>query len=292
MQPITVDTEIIDSFFKEWNDSKLQREFYKLTENLELFHQIYIDKNNGKSKWLNKFREIRNSINDHNVKKIFDDLIGPRNIKYIPININPDNDPILEVTRHTPDKIGLSKVRQVINELNFYDLPHFNSVEFGPDNYLYRIPKNITIQPGQEFSNFKLFEPYIRDAKKIEFCDLFLFKNPQYEDDAEFLFSLLNVCRNLEYIEIHCEPNKINIRQIEVKSRLKKEFGKNIFTEFKKYNPPTRDINHDRFIIIDTDRISIRFSSSFNNFRIVSKNRFKVVDSFLIEISRGRKYFD
>ena len=56
MQPITVNTEVIGNLFSNWANAKSQREFYKLTENLEQFHQVYIDKNNGGSNWLNKFQ--------------------------------------------------------------------------------------------------------------------------------------------------------------------------------------------------------------------------------------------
>lgn len=292
MQPIAVDTQVISQLISDWTNPRTQRIFHKLVENLEQFHQVYIDKTNNGSNWLNNFREVRNNINDFNVKKLFDDLIGPRNIKYIPVKINQDTDPILELTRQTPDKIGLSSVQKVIDDLKFYDLTLFNSVDYNTQNYLFRIPKIITMPPGEELKDLKSFAPYLRNAIKIEFCDLFLFKNPQYEDDAEFLFSILCICKNIKEIEIHCEPNKLNILQKKVRDRLQKEFGKNIFTDFKKYNPATSNVNHDRFIIIDNDKISIRFTCSFNNLRKTSSGGFKVIDSFLVEFSQGRKYYD
>jgi len=292
MQPIALNTKIIADLIKDWVNVKSQRSFFKLTENLELFHQVYIDKNENGSRWLNELREIRKSINDQNIKRIFDDLIGPRNIKYNPIQVNSIQDPFLAVTYQTPDKLGVSSVHKNIDDLIFYDLKSFNSVDYSSKNYLLRFPKNITISPGEEFHDLRLFEPYLRNASKIEFCDLFLFKNPQYDDDAELIFKLLKLCENISAVEIHCEPNKLNLLQNKVKNRLKKEFGKTIFKDFKKYNPPTRDVNHDRFIIIDTNKISIRFTTSFNNLRKTNSGGFKAKDSFLIEFSSGRKYYD
>ena len=292
MQPITVNTQVFSQLIKDWQDPKTQRTFHKLAENLELFHSVYIDKINQRSQWWYQFREIRNNISDFNVKKLFDDLIGPRNIKYIPIEINEKQDSFLELTNRTPDKIGLSTAKIISEELTFYDLKVFNSTEYNAANYLFRIPKIITISPGEEFSNMKLFEPFIRDATKLEFCDLFLFKNPQYEDDAEFLFCLLNSCKKINSVEIHCEPNKLNILQIKVRDRIEKQFGKTVFSNFIKYNPPTKDVNHDRFIIVDTDKISIKLTASFNNFRKLDNGSFRSKDSFSIIIEKGRKYFD
>ncbi|MBE0551276.1 MAG: hypothetical protein IH619_02690 [Ignavibacterium sp.] len=292
MQPIALNTKVIADLINDWVNVKSQRSFFKLTENLEQFHQVYIDKNENGSKWLDQFREIRNSIIDQNIKRIFDDLIGPRNIKYNPVQISQVQDPFIEVTSKTPDKLGISSIHKNLNDLMFYDLPSFNSVEYTSQNFLFRIPKNITIAPGEEFRNLRLFESYLRNASRVEFCDLFLFKNPQYEDDAEFIFMLLKLCENIREVEIHCEPNNLNILQMKVKKRLKNEFGNRIFDDFKKYNPPTRDVNHDRFIIIDTDKISIRFTTSFNNLRKTNSGGFKAKDSFLIEFSSGRKYYD
>lgn len=293
MQPITINTQIISDLMATWSNPKSQREFHKFVENLEQFHQVYIDKNNTGSHWLREFRDIRNNvICDQNIRKLFDDLIGPRNIQYIPIRINQHKNYFYETTRQTPDKIGLSQRKETLNDIKFYDLPLFNSNEFNTQNFLFRIPKSIAISPGEELCDMRLFAPYVREANKIEFCDLFLFKNPLYEDDSEFLFSILSLCTKIKNIEIYCEPNELNILQKRVEIRLKKEFGKNIFNGYKKYNPPTKDVNHDRFIIIDHNKFSIRFTTSFNNFRKIGVNCFKVADAFLIEISKGRKYYD
>lgn len=291
MQPISINPKIIDELFSNWADSKVQREFHKLTDNLEKFHEVYIDKCNYGSQWLDEFRRIRSKINDQNIRKLFDDLIGPRNIKYIPVEVNQGDNFLFEITHKTPEKIGVNNEKDSSKELQFYDLIKFNSHDFDTRNFLFRIPKNVTVSPGEVFKDMRLFSPFIREAVKIEFCDLFLFKNPMYEDDAEVIFCLLNLCRNLKEIIIYCEPNPLNALQKKVEVHIKNHFGKNVFKGFEKYNPPTKDVNHDRFIIIDTDKFSIRFTASFNNLRKNTNGFFKSKDSFLIEFSEGRKYF-
>jgi hypothetical protein len=292
MQAISINTKIIDELVSNWANSKVQREFHKLTDNLEKFHHVYIDKGYYGSQWLNQFRRIRNNINDQNIRKLFDDLIGPRNIKYVPVKVNRDDDYLFEITRQTPEKIGINNKKDSLTELQFYDLTTFNSHDFDIRNFLFRIPKNVTVLDGEVFKDMRLFSPYVREAVKIEFCDLFLFVNQKYEDDAEFIFCLLNLCPNVKEIIIHCEPNPLNVLQKKVETHLKKQFEKNVFKGFKKYNPPTRDVNHDRFIIVDTDKFSIRFTTSFNNLRKNVNGYFEAKDSFLIEFSKGRKYFN
>ena len=292
MQPITLHTSVISDLIDKWENVKTQRAFHKLAENLENYHQVYIDKNENGSRWFKNFREIRNQIQDQNLRKLFDELLGPRNITYCPVAIDNIEEYLYEITKLTPDKIGIDQLRRKERDVVYYDLNLFNSNDLDLECFLYRLPKTLHIPPGYLFNDVRILTPYIRDAKKIEFCDLFLFKNPQYKDDVEYIFKILQHCNKLNKVEIHCEPNKLNILQKQVDLRLKQDYGKDIFSGFKKYNPPTKDVNHDRFIIIDTNKISIRFTTSFNNFRRTSTGGFKVKDSFLIEFSSGRKYYD
>jgi hypothetical protein len=292
MQPISINTKIIDELVSNWANSKIQREFFKLTENLENFHTVFIDKNTAGSQWLKQFRKIRNNINDQNIRKLFDDLIGPRKIRYLPVEVNQSEDYLSEVTRKTPEKIGIDCKRNSFNDLDFFDVNTFNSHNYDSRNYLFRVPKPVKILPGCVFKDMRLFSPYIREANKIEFCDLFLFKNPQYEDDAEFIFCLLDLCKNIREIIIHCEPNPLNILQKKVETRLTKQFSKGVFKGFTKYKSGTKAVNHDRFIIVNHDKFSIRFTTSFNNLRKNANGYFEAKDSFLIEFSNGRNYFN
>ncbi|HMU44266.1 MAG TPA: hypothetical protein PKA80_13285 [Ignavibacteriaceae bacterium] len=294
MQPIALNTKVIADLINDWVNVKSQRSFFKLTENLEQFHQVYIDKNESGSKWLDEFREIRDSINDQNIKRIFDDLIGPRNIKYFPVTLTQLENYFFEVTSQTPDKIGISNSTAILDELMFYDLSKFNSNEYDSDCRLFRLPKTITFTPGKELKNYYFLKPYLQIAKKLEFCDPFLFNNFVYDDDYTFVRGVIQNCPKLSELEIYCTPSNTNPLQKKFKKFIE-NYNKNItFSYFKTYNSSkkNKNVNHDRFIIVDTNKISIRFTTSFNNLRKTSSGGFKAKDSFLIEFSSGRKYYD
>ena len=266
MQPITVNTKVIGNLISNWTNAKSQREFHKLTENLERFHHVYIDKNKNRSNWLIRFRDIRSAIKDQNAKKLFDDLIGPRNIKYIPIEISNHDNYFHVLTCQTPDKIGLNQKSEVIDKATYYDLNVFNSNELNILCLLFRVPKVLSVRPGYKFQNFRIFAPYLREAKQIEFCDLFLFEKAKYfESETSFIFKILDQCKEYSKVRIHCKPSPANISQKNFQKKIKSNFPKIEFEGFIEYNPPKKDVNHDRFIIINGNQISIRFTTSFNN---------------------------
>jgi len=292
MQPIALNIQVLEQLIDNWSDVKSQREFHKLAENLENYHCIFIDKKDHRSVWLENLRSLRNNIKDSNIKKIFDDLIGPKNIKYKPVDVEDNQDLLISIAQKTPDKIGLNTKKLRSNDLRFYDLKTFNTNEFDTTNYLFRIPKVVTIKPGERFDDLRLFSPYLRDANKIEFCDLYLFKSNKSESEITFITELIGLAGKPSEVIIHCEPNPLNVIQKKSLENLHSTFGKSLSVEYKKYNPPTRDVNHDRFIIVDHNKYSIRFTTSFNNLKQSSKAKFEAKDSFLIEFSCGRKYFD
>lgn len=198
---------------------------------------------------------------------------------------------IISIALKTPDKIGLNTKKLRADNIRFYDLKSFNTNEFDASNYLFRIPKVVTIKPGEKFDDLRLFSPYIREACKIEFCDLYLFRSAKSESEITFINEIIKLSDRLNQVIIHCELNPLNISQIKFSEAIKSNY-KHLSIEFKKYNPPTRDVNHDRFILVDENKFSIRFTTSFNNFRKSSFTKFEAKDSFIIEFSKGRKYFD
>ncbi|NUN09195.1 MAG: hypothetical protein HUU54_08470 [Ignavibacteriaceae bacterium] len=292
MQPIALDLELVRSVINEWGDYKVQREFHKMIENLERYHSVPVDQVDGKSSWFEGFKEIINRITDQNLQKMITDLLGPRNIKYFPARLN-DNSKLLEsLSDSTPDKIGLELKNHNEGVRKFYSINSFNSSEHPPECRLFRIPKTINIKPGYIFSDLSWLLPFIRNSRKIEFCDLFLFKNPKFDDDAEFVKLIIKSIPELSEVVIHCEPNPLNILQKQVQSELKKLARGKLNVEMRAFNPPTKGVNHDRFILVDTNKISIRFTTSFNNLRKTKEGKFRAQDAFLIEISNGRKYYD
>ncbi len=294
MQPIALDLGLIKSIIDGWGDYKVQREFHKMIENLEKFHSVPVDQVDGNSAWQVGYNELLSNIKDQNLNRMFKDLLYPRNsnIKYFHTRLTDNSNLLKTLADSTPDKIGLEVRSHTEEPIKYYDISSFNTIEYNSACRLYRIPKTINIKPGKVFPDLRLFAPYLRDARKIEFCDLFLFKAPKFRDDAEFIYSILRLCNKPEEVHILCEPNPMNLLQKKVEVDIKREFGNKVFQGFKIYNPPAKDVNHDRFIIIDTDKISIRFSCSFNNLRINVRNSFKAKDAFMIEFSKGRKYYD
>lgn len=293
MQPIAINIELIESLINDWNNYKSQREFHKMVEYLENFHCIAIDKQKfDNSLWLKEYREFRKRVTNDNILKMIDDLIGPKNQKYKIVKVDSTLDLLIEIAKKTPEKIGLDKKSKQIGSVNLYDLKSFNSNHFDVQNYLFRIPKIITINPGDRFDDIRLFGPYIRDANKLEFCDLYLFKNIKAKGETIFLMDLIKISKSLKQIIIHCDLNPMNILQKEFVKEIKSKFKDQISLQFVKYNPPTIDVNHDRFIIIDDSKYSIRFTTSFNNLRLSSRGELIAKDSFLIEFSAGRKYID
>ena len=118
------------------------------------------------------------------------------------------------------------------------------------------------------------------------------FKNFLFDNDYNFLFEIINMSPNVEVLEIFCSPNYINPLQKKFRQIIKKKYLEIKFNDFKEYNDENNDVNHDRFIIINTDEISIRFTTSFNNLRQNEDGSYYVKDSFAIVFTRGREYYD
>lgn len=287
MQPIAVNIEVLNSLISCFDDYKNQREFHKLVENFEKFHIIYFDK-----RWLNTFNEFRESIKNDNIRKLVDDLISPKNLKYEAVEINNKDDYLTDIARVTPEQIGLHTESCRKKELRFYNLTCFNSNEFDSQNYLFRLPKTVTFKPYEKFEVSRLFAPYVRDANKLEFCDPYLFKNTNAKGEIEFLIKILELSDCIGEVIFHCELNPLNLNQKKIEEHIKTKFKKRCSCQFSKYNLPPKNVNHDRFIIVNKDKFSIRFTTSFNNLILSSDRELSVKDSFLVEFSSGRKYYD
>ncbi|MCX8042477.1 MAG: hypothetical protein N3A56_08355, partial [Thermodesulfobacteriaceae bacterium] len=135
---------------------------------------------------------------------------------------------------------------------------------------------------------FRLFSPFIRDASTIEFCDRYLFINPNYDDDVNFLFNIVSLTSQVKKIKIFTDTIEYN-RLHELFLSIVKGINSELSVDFINYNS---NKNHDRFIIVDEDKISIRFSTSFNNFRRNQNGIFKVKDNCSLVFTTGRNYID
>ena len=164
----------------------------------------------------------------------------------------------------------MNQNNQSFGGVEYYDLSVFNSNEWVAQCLLFRVPKTIHILPSYTFHNLRIFSPYLRTAEEIEFCDLFLFESAKFfESETNFVFEVLSLCKESVKVKIHCRPNPTNISQRKFEKEIKNRFRKIKFDGFFKYNLPNKNVNHDRFIIVNLNEYSIRFTSSFNN---LSKN--------------------
>lgn len=285
MQPIAINIKVLSKLISAWREYDSQLNFYLLCKNLKNYHTITIDKQKYDSEWLTFLYNLREDLKDDNIKKIIEDLLL-RGMKYEIVEIADYNDLFLYLVHKTPDKIGLDETQCVKEDLALYDLESFNNTNYNKTNFLFRIPKNITFKCNDYISE-RLFIPYLRKSEKIEFCDRYLFSLDGVSE-TDFLISLLSQCTGVKEIVFHCNPNPLNKRQKDFEKKLKKALSNKPKLSFILYN---RKKNHDRFIIVDDDKYSIRFSNSFNNI-IQKEGRFIAKKSFNIDFSTGRYYID
>ncbi len=134
-------------------------------------------------------------------------------------------------------------------------------------------------------------KPYLRYAKRIEIIDKQLFKDTRNETEGDFLIEILKTVENLQEIGLISE--KIPKNNLRLKSFQKKvrDISPNIvFLKHREY--VSRGKNHDRFLIVDKNKYSIMFSTSFNNFYLNSeKNEFVSKAGFEIVFKKGRKFY-
>lgn len=291
-QPIALDLFLLEQLSNNWSDYKIQRSFHKMTEFLEKYHSIPIDNQGGFSDWLNGFRKILNSIQDQNIRKMFKDLLGPRNLKYDRILLFQVEDLLKTLADSTPDKIGLQSESLTKDKIRYYRIDELQQDEYDPRCRLLRYGKIINFKYDTEFYPSNIIAPYIREASKIEYFDPFLFKDQFRKDDAEFLYENLEFCKNPTEIRIYTVPNPLNVLQKEVEIKLTKKYSKSVFKGIFNYYKPIKDVNHDRFIILNHNWVSIFFSTSFNNLRKTGVGKFRNGDAFIMNFCEGRNYYE
>ncbi|MBS4027168.1 MAG: hypothetical protein KGZ58_00905 [Ignavibacteriales bacterium] len=308
-QPIAIQFEVISNIINKCknNDTDAYLSFFSLIKLLKEFHTVYIDKDkNNYSRWASFQLELGKSITDTTLKSLYDNLLGPNtlsnnsNISFLQKTTQSETieEIYTELARLTPEKVFLfDRVQHRENDIRYYSTERFLKEEqYNSDCVLLRIEKVIDIQPNRTFKHLDFLSPYLRTAKTIEFCDDFLFLDGQ-QNDTEFIFDVLRLFSNFQSAVIHFDMNEFNgLNQIHPKN-----FEANFKRRFPNKQPPTfkqyrsqRNENHDRFILVDNDKYSIRFSHSFNNIKLQdSANRiYKSGDAFQITFTRGRKYFD
>ncbi|MCR4417583.1 MAG: hypothetical protein NUV92_07545 [Ignavibacteria bacterium] len=294
-QPIVLDPEVIFTLLNNRDVLDNGYNFFRLIKILKEHHIIVFDNNSGTSIWLNEFEKIKNSLKNK-YESQFLNYINPKHLNFAFYIINSDQKNFLfELAQKTPEKIGIKYESLKKDKIIFYDIKYFNSDNNNDtENFLLRDNKTIELSIGTTISDFRLFSPYVREAQQIEICDKYFMINPNYDDDLNFILSIVKKSKKLNKLIFHInldEDKQLNDYKKElIFSRASEFFGeKGIELDFYLYNS---ELNHDRFILIDTNKFSIKFTTSFNNFRKINENTFRVAKACSIIFTTDRKYFD
>ena len=239
---------------------------------------------------INNFLISSNNINSQFFMNLFIRKVGSTDLYSSISTESCENENIyLTLAKNTPDKILVSSDnKKKINQLQFYNFNSFTAPNSKSNCVLYRIPKLYNFKPGYIFKDFSFLRPFISNSETIEFCDNYLLCNSEMSE-LPTIIEILKLTNNINDIKFHIkEPSNINVIQSTVKSRLK-EIYPQAKIEFTHYS--TKSGNHDRFIIINKNELSIHFSHSFNNIKKIN-DTFKAKDAFSIAIKTGRNYYD
>ena len=282
MQPIAIDPKIFEKFFLNYEEKITS--IVLLVEKIQKYHQISKD---SKGKWILQLEEIRNKL-EHNEKSMFDLLITKKiSQQYSNVDID-DLDFLKGITKLTPDSLLISDDK-ICDVKYCYSHEIFISDEYKPNNILYRIPKSVTVKPNYQFRNFDFIAPYIRNASKIEIMDKQLFKDAINDSEITLLLEIMKKVKQLKKIQLYWEPKDNNLRHKEFSKTVEEQFPSTEILPNKQY--VSRGKNHDRFIIVDNTKVSIRFSCSFNNFYLENSNYYSKA-GFKINYEEGRSFYE
>lgn len=293
-QPIAIDLKLLEFIRMHWEDKQINRAYTHMMELLETYHAIPIDDQAGKSDWIDGFDKIIQETNDVNINKAFRDSFTKQNpdLTFVKIKEHISNNLFEKLAEKTPDKIGVKSTSGFDSKIRYYSLSEFKSDNYDSNCRLFRFNKIIRFQPGTLFSPSVILSPFLRDAKRIEYFDRYLFKKEEYTDDVEFLFTNLDCVQKPSCITVFTDVDDlISKRHREnIEKKLLSKYGARVFKGMRGYQ--FKRSNHDRFIILDTDRMSIFFSTSFNNLKNEGNGQFKNRAAFRINFCKGRDYYE
>lgn len=293
MQAIAISPKVFEENFCNYYENLSLS--VQTIERIKKFHIVYTDKN---GKWFEELSRIKGQLS-HNEKDVFDNIIIKqlsKTFEHIEI-AEKDSDLNIELARKTIDSLLLGTTKEKVeaknelknNSVKWIKQSEFISDEYKPNNILFRIPKIVKVAPEYNFRNFDFLAPYIRGAKKIEIMDKQLFKDSRNDSEVQLFVNILKYTNELKEVQLYWEPNEHNLRYIKFKKEIGDLIGNVTFLENCSYLG--RSKNHDRFIIVDHDEYSIRFSTSFNNFYKNSDGNFGVKAGFSISYENGRSFY-
>jgi hypothetical protein len=179
-----------------------------------------------------------------------------------------------------------------VKDIRYYSLKRFlRDDEYTPQCVLLRRTKVVRLRP-RDILPVESIAPYVRSCETLEFCDNFLFKNKKPRDVA-FLGDVMSLAPGLKRVALHYDRSSID-PYIKKNSE---EFVTRCASSRPGVTIDPRQYeswrgNHDRFILADRDRWSIRFTTSFNNLSPEAERKYCVEDDFDMIFVKGREYHD
>ncbi len=295
MQEIAFDLEIVDSILSNSSAQNSINKLIKISQNLKDYHKV-IDSitENEISFWQESINKIKRKHHGHAFVQFLDILFSPLNLNFNPVPPSESEDKFEYYINQSPDKIGITEKKEEYEEKYFvYSSDEFIENYFDNRNNLFRLTKVINYKKGDKFYP-QVFYPYLREAKKIEYLDKYLFAEAS-DLDKKLILSLIKESQSLKemvfYTELNFHDMKLAFKKgafNAFKKSVKKQLRNVKIEEMKQYN--SRE-NHDRFLIVDSDRYSITITTSTNNLEIKG-DKFVVKKPFKIIFSKGRDYID
>lgn len=287
-QPIALDVEVIKYIIDNWEDNEVNFDGRHMAKLLKNLHFVYIDNFRGKSNWLSQVRALFRETENQNLRKTLLDILGPRTLQYVPVSIEDNADLIKKIAEKTPDSIGIRNKSDIVNDVMFYSTGAFVSDQYHSKCRLYRPRKTIALDPDEVFSPSEILAPYLRDSTTLEFFDKFLFLPGKSTVNSDLFESLISLCKKLTSFTIYTGHKSNPKIQKDIVNKIKHLVSEKTF---KGIVPYKSNKNHDRFIILNENEITIRFTNSFNNLEKLDSDRYKVLKEFEISIREGRRYF-
>lgn len=261
-------------------------EFNSIIDKIKNYHDTVYNLN-----WLNELENMINENMDFNLRDLFKQVLLRKDIMNLYLsNLILDNNSLYKykLASNQPDKILISDNCEPNEfDLNIYNKEIFVNEPNKNNCILYRIPKYFQYNAGDTINGFDILRFYLENSSLIEIIDPYLLeqKNTTYQLIESFLKQTGNEIKLRFYYHFNKDTKE---EYKNLKKRILQKFPNINILNPKPYNNID---NHDRFIIVNKDLFSIRFSCSFNNL-VFHDNYFRIKSNFTINIVEGREYED
>lgn len=236
-QQIALDPRVLQNIENDWGDEN-RINFFTLIKNLKENHVILYDLINNNSEWLLAINLIIKSSNHQDFKDFLRCYFNrEKNLLHLQsVQFAQRQEIVHQLAKTTKDKIGLTVQKAAYQDIRYYSFEEFINSKYDSKCRLFRIPKAITINPGECFSCKDIFAPFVRNAKKIEFVDKFLFNPSRSVYGTDLMLSVLKLVSNPESIILYSGRKNDEDLKLNVEKALLSKYGGDIFRGTKLYS--------------------------------------------------------